>query len=378
MLTKLLVFCFAIVLATQALAGPFAKYHFIYGTANGIPMVIESSTYVDNFVAGGWLHGVACSNVNFAGKDLYAEVDLRNKTLTLSREGGDPAISVGALLVQNGQIGGMQVLKLHTKMTIDGKPLELIGEVSVDPLNDFHIFRGCPDAGWEPGLIEALATIKDRAQAIAWLASKGWRQNALYWEEDKANLIFVSVPVGFEYDAIADISRQTLFLDAARVGIDAGPSDVTLEFPMGSLLTKSTTIESIRLKVAGIANELVKSENAIIGAITVGNGYTYTLNIESPVTPLGIKGFEGWWLKFKLNLLFDREIEPDSTSSVDRITIQIPDGYLAKWPEDRKVPPPMGHYDHLDEEGDGRFKSFMLLQAVQEHVANQLRTAWRQ
>lgn len=352
------------------------KAAMIFGTANGVSMVIESDELAPGRQSG-WMHSIGCTDKKFPGRGLWTELDFERKKITLSESlGSNKPVALGDIQTEEITFNGIKLLKFKSVLSIGKSKAILEGSTTLDPLNDFQLFRYCPDAGWEPGELVALVNPSHKASELSWLKEKDWTSEFIKNEDDhEKNVVNISVPVGFEYEAIADLRKREAFLDVTRVARAAGPDDVTLEFPFRSVISTSTTINDVKAKVEKLTRALFSAKNAVISPIELGKGYSFSLLMQMPVASAGISGFEGWWVKFKLNLLFDRVLEPDG-QPIDRITIQIPDGYLAKWSETQKSPPPMGHYDHLLGEEESRFKNFSVLMSMQEKIGTRIKRLW--
>jgi hypothetical protein len=365
---------------------PAIAESFIFGDIDGIPMVIEAYDLVRPDKKAGWVQSIGCSRKKVPGfHGLEALIDFQARNIAFTKGGSDRPIYSSSIELTPGDWHGVKIIGIQSRISAAGRSRKLVGKMSIDPLNNFRLFRSCPDAGWEPGSLHALISPLEKQTALNWLRSKGINSSFVILDtggetetgETETNDLWIAAPVGLEYELMAELRQQAWLLDvtrdATREARRAGPDDVDVTFPFRSILKPGLSPIELRPKVKTLVHGLVAAANARIDTEESGTGFSYSFIVRSPVSPFGIPKFEGWWTQFRINLLFDKVMEPDQ-KPVDRVIVQIAAGYLAKWPETSKTPPPPSRFNHLSPEGGTRFKDFTFLVELQKKIQRRLAT----
>ena len=259
--------------------------------------------------------------------------------------------------------------------TINGGEANLVLRRSIDPQYEIAV-RHCPgDAGFVGGQVVLVFRPLERADVDAWLKQHAYGAKLKNPHgEEKQNIYTLDVPYGAEDGVVEDLLRQPWTLDAARVAQESGPDAYFVRFAAASVFKDIGDQQALREKLIAI----LKQQFALTGVndqnVTVyGQGLSYKFALNAPVDRLGNHQFAGYWLKTDVMLRFTRQVE--NGRMLDELEVDIPDGYLARWPSSGEAPPD-GHFDHLSPDGETRYRNFTILEWLQSAISNNIGKQW--
>jgi hypothetical protein len=237
--------------------------------------------------------------------------------------------------------------------------------------------RRCAEA-WHAGQIYVAVRPNDRDAAEAW-----FRQRDLVWEWNARepaqtqrfkNLARLTVPVGSELALVREIGLQKWTFEAMRDPVEAGPDHIYVHFPDRTIFNSVADQQDLRRRLLAVLRAKFPTlEIRDDDLISHRRGLSYKFRIKAPMEKLNNRDYRGYWIKTEVIFEFTRQ-ENESGKLADHLTIQIPDGWLARWSRDGT--PPEGHFDHLQRHLENKYRNFESVAWLQDVIANTIAAAW--
>ncbi|AZO74160.1 MAG: hypothetical protein E5V92_17925 [Mesorhizobium sp.] len=241
-------------------------------------------------------------------------------------------------------------------------------------------FGACADAGWSSGYLLIAVEPKSWGRLSEWAKLNDSEiVPDLPFPFEAQNVLLLAVPSGSEYSLIAELQKQSWVLDVRREGVEAGPDNATVDFPLDSVITKDVTQTVLKEKLAALLKDTFPGLKEADGLLSARKGLSYSFAIYRPALEIedGDKEYNGYWLKATVDFDFSQQLRREG-DAYDRVEIGIQDGWLPRWPDNRTDAPPDSHTTqyHLSPDGSDKFSDFHILGKLQEKIANAVAAKW--
>lgn len=239
----------------------------------------------------------------------------------------------------------------------------------------------CPGSGY-PGRVNVAIKPDSKRAAEDWFSLNnlswewnGWASINGGYGQSFGNVAALDAPFGSEQKLIDALEAQPWTFSAFRIPIEQGPDESIVLLPANTVVKDVGDQQFVRRELLDLLRKRWSNLNLTDGdVLAYHKGLGFKVHLNVPMSKLSYVGFGGYWVKLDLVFQFTRQVAKDNSIG-DEVWISIPDGWLAKWP-DQISPPPAGHYDHLDPGGDGQFKDFQSLTMIQYDIANFIAANW--
>jgi hypothetical protein len=237
----------------------------------------------------------------------------------------------------------------------------------------------CSDMGAYPSFIQVLFEPGSLPKLENWmkLYDAVWDDGQ---DKEVDNLRIISVTVGQEVKQLRRLRKEPWVIEASLLDMPRGPGSEIVDFALGSLIKDNSTQRTV-LNVLRLAlQKCFPKTNVDTDHFRAnGSGFQYAWDISGSavgILPSSLD-LKNHWLKTSVHLtLYSTRIEQGA--EVDRLMIDVPDGYLLKWPDVSSNPPPdaLIHEAHLDATGNSPLRSFEVLTRIQRAIATRFQQMW--
>jgi hypothetical protein len=189
------------------------------------------------------------------------------------------------------------------------------------------------------------------------------------FDHSTKNVRVVMVREGNEEVALKSLADSQIAIDAKFQPLPLGPESLIIDF-YGSASPLVSNQASMIQKIKDIFQSVFPKLSGTDLSVSVERGTRYLVSIMAPANRLDEKvDFADRWLITKIAFVFSRNLASGS-NYVDRLFVEIPDGFLPKWPPDAKYGPSVINYRqfHLSAEGDGVTQNFQILDDIQSQL----------
>jgi hypothetical protein len=180
---------------------------------------------------------------------------------------------------------------------------------------------------------------------------------------------------------VKELREKPWVIDTALINIPAGPDSAIVDFPIGSVVKADMSQVSLQNFLREALKKSFPNVNLDDDHFRAGgSGFQFVWDIAGPAISIlpSSPEFKGHWLRTSVRLVAYTTLIGQQ-EPVDRLMLDIPDGYLPKWPESKAEPPSEGLINeaHLDTNGTSIFRNFAILIRLQRAIASCFQRAWK-
>jgi hypothetical protein len=247
----------------------------------------------------------------------------------------------------------------------------------------FGAWARCPRIGYFPGLILVLVTPSDGAMLDEWAKNRAnlLRETKVERSDDPEapkNLRLLAAIEGEEITALTELRKLPFVIAATMDPIPYGPPGLLVDLPKGTLPKPGDDRSSFEIRLGELFKSVFPRSKASDFKISSEKGLRYVAGIFGPTNHfVSSPEYKGTWLKTDLIFRFYRS--PTETDPIERLVLEIPDGFLPRWPADAAEAPLQDHYNqfHLSPDGKGKTADFSILNALQDDLGRAFESRWR-
>jgi hypothetical protein len=247
----------------------------------------------------------------------------------------------------------------------------------------FNSWARCPRIGYFPGPILVLVRPGDEPKLHEWTKGRGglFRNTEPISLDDPdaaKNLILLDPIEGFELTALSELAKLPFVIAATLDPVPYGPPGLLVNLPTRTLPGPGDDQSGFEARLTELFKSTFPRAKSSDFNISLEKGLRYVANVFGPSDHF-ISGpdYRGTWLKADILFRFYRS--PGETHSIERLTLEIPDGFLPRWPADAKEPPAQDHYRqfHLSPDGKGKTEDLSALNSLQADLGRSFVRKWR-
>jgi hypothetical protein len=371
--------------------------------------LLVTSAMSQGFVFGA-LGAVKERYAGWAG-NTFVELDESNDSFEVSLCPGDNSTQYRITRNGNGEIVGVrptgapksrtrQVSVAFSKGERFGIPLEIVDVTGLLPQRKatvrlerakdksaaivFGSWAQCPRIGYFPGLLVVLIVPGHESDLKDWAtkhtdilrSSDADRPDE---EPDAPKNVFILDSIeGQELTALKEIGKLPFVIAARMIPVPYGPPSLLIDFPIGTLPKAGDNPSAFADRLAQVLRSAFPRSLPSDYTLGPDKGLRYVAQIFGPANRfVPSPDYKGTWLKTELVLRFYRS--PTEKAPLERLLLDIPDGFLPRWPVDSKEPPPQDHYRqfHLSPDGKGKTEDLTILNELQANLSKAFASKWR-
>jgi len=192
------------------------------------------------------------------------------------------------------------------------------------------------------------------------------------------NVWDIGVVEGNEEKVLSLLRQSGIVIDAIFEPMPLGPDAEVIDFRQRPALSDDGSQADVIDKIKRLVQATFPAARPDEYAVAVERGTVYKLSINGPAKHfVAGREFADRWLITSVTLHFYKN--QVGGRFIDRLIMEIPDGFLPKWPEGSAEPPPEAHYRqlHLSPEGAAPGENFSALWKLQEKITQAFIEKWK-
>jgi hypothetical protein len=251
----------------------------------------------------------------------------------------------------------------------------------------FHAWSRCPRIGYAPSLILIIFEPGKESDLQNWV-----KEHASLFDDPELsvpddmkefkNVTSIESIEGYEIAALTEIRKLSYVIAATLDPIPYGPEGVMIDFPRGTIPAVENDQAGFKARLIALWKTAFPNARQSDFDLAQDKGTRFSANVFGPAQRF-ISGpeYKDRWLKTNVVFHFFKSPSDGTTNgtTIDRLVLEIPDGFLPKWPPDATEPPTQDHYRqfHLNPEGASKTEDFSVLNNLQKKLSRAFVERWR-
>jgi hypothetical protein len=269
--------------------------------------------------------------------------------------------------------------------------IELVKSLDEKSAYAFPAWAKCDPVGYHPIVLFAIIVpgrLEDFRKWVTQHAELLITTNILSPEADGRSEVTIAPQVenvreigvieGNEKKVLSLIRQSGIVIDAIFEPMPLGPDAELIDFRRRPAIKNSDTQADVMDRIKRLVHDSFPAAKPGEYAVKVDRGTVYRLSIIGPANHF-VPGreFADRWLITSVTLRFFKNQVGDGF--IDRLLMDIPDGFLPKWPADSAEPPQEPHYRqfHLSPDGTGPTENFSALTKLQDEITQAFIVKWK-